>query len=261
MTIHYWKVALYLAWFANLTQQSGLALLRGHLNKPQHRAQRRVKFAVMGLLTGLLTAAVIPTAYFNWSSLGVSYGQWSPGASGDYAWCFVDIPTATRMLELRRQEVMNNPPSNKFAIEQSYSLRNLKSFEDMVLSVVLLFSTFSTKVLKGSMRVSDCASNRIRISMRSWAQGRIEWILGQDLHSLLTPKLDEGARLPTFMKGRLLLEPLIALYLTGHVYTEFATSMMFEVCLVTLVPSISSLAHHILDEDTLAMGFNNICIK
>jgi len=242
--MYHWKIAVFLAWYANLTQQSALALLRGHLNKPQNRAQRQIKLAVMMLLTGLLTAAMIPTAYINlmafsskqWSPKQQGSGpwtaeQWSPGAAGDPACCFVDFPTANRMLELRREELANNVLVSKARKGQPRGLRNLKSFEDMVLSIVLLFSTFITRILKGSMRVSDFGHKRIRKALRSWSEGQIEWICGQDLRTLLEPNLDHDAKLSTFLKRHLLLKPLLALYLSGHAYTEFATSMMFEVCL------------------------------
>jgi len=223
---------VYLAWYANLTQQSGLALLRGHLNEPHNQTQRLIRLVAMGLLAALLVAAMVPTAYFDWSSLTINLLQKRPGAFGDYAWCFVDIATANRMLELFRPEVLRTPylwTIYPAMMEPTSGVRDLKSFENMVLSVVLLFSTFATKLLKGSMRVSDFASNQIRRRVRIWIHIRIKRASGQDLHTLLESKLDKDARLSAFLKQGLLTRPLLALYLTGHVYAEFVTSTMFEV--------------------------------
>jgi len=217
ITVYHWRIAVYLAWYANLTHQSGLIFLRGYLSNPRRRFQRYIRLFIMGLLAVLLIAAMTPTAYNNnyWSSFSRS-----PAELGDYAWCFIDSPTATKMFEAYRQE----------GRDSGMGLRSLKSFETMIISILLLTFTFMSKAIRLSMRTYNLFNNKIRGSVRVWFQQQLIRLTGQDLcHTL---DLGHRARSYSQVKLHFLIRPLLALYITGHVYLELFTSMLSEVSLL-----------------------------
>lgn len=57
-------MAVYLAWFANLTHLSGLTFLRTYLYT--HPRERYLRVTFMAVLFVMLVVSEIPTAFFNW---------------------------------------------------------------------------------------------------------------------------------------------------------------------------------------------------
>ncbi|KAK4447244.1 hypothetical protein QBC34DRAFT_496340 [Podospora aff. communis PSN243] len=216
ITIYHWRVAVYLAWYANMTHQSGLVFLRAHLNDPRRRLQRHVRVVMMVLLTALLVAAMIPTAYFDWTTYYLS-----PAGFGDYAWCFVNIPTANRMLNLTL--------SPGESLQPLQHLRDLRSFQDMILSLSLLVCTFAVKLSRLSMRMSAFAGYSQR-HVRRWYDLLLQKAAGDNLCNLLHSNAQRPTKTREFLRWHFIIQPLLALYLMVHIYVEFMTSMMWEIC-------------------------------
>ena len=66
ISAYHWQMISYLAWFACVTQLSGLTVIRFYLQ--DRPVQRNVRFALMTLLFTLVLAGLIPTGYFDWNS-------------------------------------------------------------------------------------------------------------------------------------------------------------------------------------------------
>ncbi|KAK0617689.1 hypothetical protein B0T14DRAFT_274255 [Immersiella caudata] len=226
ITAYYWKMAVYLAWYANLTHQSGLTFLRAYLNDPQRRVYRTTRILMMALLTALLVAAMIPTAYFN------RYFQSpeAPAGLGDYAWCFVNMPTANRMLQSLQEVNGTAKISPRRHLDDFPPLRETKSFQNMVLSVSLLVCTFGTKLCRISMRMSTFVNYSIRRHARQWAHLGLETVTGDSLCSIIGSGVQRTSTLRAFLRWHLAVKPLVALYFTGHFYLELMTSMLWEIC-------------------------------
>lgn len=168
----------------------------------------------------LLVAAMIPTAYFTTLSTQDTGGP-RPDLPGDYAWCFVDMTTANQMMATYR-EIHTQAG-------QTMNLTSTASFQNMILSAILLLCTFSAKIFKISMRMCNFANYQLRRRVRLWCQGIIERVAGERLCSVLTSGLQPRTRPLRFLRWHLVVKPLLALYITGHVYVEFYTSMLSEV--------------------------------
>lgn len=95
ISAYHWQIAVFLAWFANLTHQSGL-ILREHLDRPGRTLERRSHAIMMTVLLLLLAAAIVPTAYFNW----LSDDNPSAPETKSYAWCCFHVPIANELYRL-----------------------------------------------------------------------------------------------------------------------------------------------------------------
>jgi hypothetical protein len=104
-------------------------------------------------------------------------------------------------------------------------LRRQKGFETTVFSIVVVVYTFGSKAVRVSMRLSNLVNNGIRGRLSSYFRRLIERSIGQSLCALL----DSDQQKTSFLKTHLVMRPLLALYITGHIYVTYFTSMTAEV--------------------------------
>lgn len=209
----HWQIAVFLAWYANLTHQSGLAMLRKHLNQPGRGLERHCRVLAMGTLFVLLLVAMVPTAYFNWTAYG-------PHAAhpGSYAWCYFHLDIANQLFE---DAASSTSPSPR--------LQDTRGFQGTIGSVVLLFFTFATKLIRLSARLSTLANVRIRRGVSSWFQTMIEQASGSTVCQLRKAEWRPEEKPCSFLRWHLIVKPLLALYLWGRIYADLFTSMISEV--------------------------------
>lgn len=77
LSAYHWQMIVNLAWFACITQLSGLTVIRFYLQ--DRPIQRNVRFCFMTLLFALVIAGIVPTGYFNWN-VDESVSAAQPGA-------------------------------------------------------------------------------------------------------------------------------------------------------------------------------------
>ncbi|KAK3358008.1 hypothetical protein B0T25DRAFT_450934 [Lasiosphaeria hispida] len=236
ISAYHWQIAVFLAWSANLTHQTGLTFLRKYLNEPRRRPERNFRLSIMTVLFLLLLAAMTPTAYFNWV---VAYGPFA-AYPGSFALCYFNIAVA-----------------NQISAKSGVQLSSQRSFQNIFLSGALLLLTFGSKVIKLSRRLSALAEVSIRGKVSSRLQGWIKRASGSDLCSLASIhwRTTESC---SFLKKHLVVNPLVALYLTGHVYTDIYTGWQIYWIWVSTVWVSCSLfdvrKSVILDENSFSFG-------
>ncbi|KAK0618832.1 hypothetical protein B0T14DRAFT_602789 [Immersiella caudata] len=206
----HWQMAVFLAWYANLTHQTGLTMLRKYLNRPGRGLERHCRVLAMAVLFILLLVAMVPTAYFNWTSF-------RPHAAhpGSYAWCYFHLSIANQLFE--------NASSSGAKLEGTRGLQNT------VISMLLLAFTFGTKIIRLSKRLSTLANVRVRGRISKWLQKRIQTASGSPMSQLRRTRWRRPVGSCSFLKWHLVAKPLIALYLAGRISADLFTSMISEV--------------------------------
>ncbi|KAK3357258.1 hypothetical protein B0T25DRAFT_604039 [Lasiosphaeria hispida] len=174
LSAYHWQVAVYLAWFANLTHLSGLTFLRKYLHN--HDRGRKWRLALMTLLFLMLLVGEVPTAFFNWPnaydslveqyrSSGVKPATFleeegvveaTAANASSFAWCFFNVVDATRQYQDQRDMLREFPPyqfttTGPFVyFEDVTELEGSTAFQSALVSIVLLSFGFFTRAVKVS---------------------------------------------------------------------------------------------------------------
>lgn len=145
LSSHHWELIVYLAWFSSITHLSALTSLRGYLQA--HPREKYVRVSLMFLLLMMLVTAMVPTAYFNWR---MSLEDWTLGASAAYpsspAACFFSIKCGRALYD--------EANAGALFTKRGPFIRS-SAFQEMLLSLMLLMTSFISRAIKLSRRVSS----------------------------------------------------------------------------------------------------------
>lgn len=209
---YHWRIAVYLAWFANLTHLSTLAFLRGHLHR--NPTERNWRVASMFVMFLLLLVAQFPTAFFNWSD------NLSIAKPSSFARCFFDLKT-----------VQGRSPSHLWA-----EISSTNACMGTALSMIMLLSTLFTRIVK----VSKMLSSFVRFHFRE----RLSSIAKRCIRALAVPRQGPRTLSPT-VQSILFVKPAMSLFLVVRLYLDLYSSMMSEVSetfsKITRYPSVPGL--------------------
>ena len=216
LSAYHWQMIAYLAWFACVTQLSGLTVIRFYLQ--DRPVQRNVRFALMTLLLVLVLAGLIPTGYFDWNS----EAEFSAARPGDPAICFFPTNNRRNMFDLD----FCRPYGFEFL---DCAVAGPSSAQSMIFSVCLLaygYCTRSIKLYKPCSRViHSCVRDPLSQLYRNTLFKAAKW------GDASTSSVQLGKNLFT----RLLTVPALGFFLSIRVFLDLATSMLAEVYWLGLV--------------------------
>jgi hypothetical protein len=220
ISAYHWQIAVYLAWFANLTHLTALTFLRSHLHR--HHEERNWRIAAMLVLFFLLFVGQIPTAFFNWADYGSEPSAAVPSA---YARCFFSLKTVQALWD-------------KAAQDSVLDIGDADSVINACLSILLLAFSFLSRVVMTSERLSALIRNRIRSRVsRSLREYIRRW--ASDAQNRAQPPWKAALLLV------LRVRPGVAAVLTARLYADLLSSMFSEVSIRLALwphPSPSGLA-------------------
>lgn len=212
----HWQRIVHLAWFSNLTHAACLTALRRYLYENQ--AQRNWRVVLMAFLLVALVISILPTAYFNWSQ---QQGEGSAAIASANARCFFDRNIVPELWcppwhcwgrSLHDCEQLHQPKSAKATT----------AYESHILSILILFVTFTTRALKVTKTLSCATKTHIRDSV------------GRSYLLLLDKVNKRYQRLPSRSIPKRLwsifrpLDLLLGVYLTGKLYSDLISSELFD---------------------------------
>jgi hypothetical protein len=228
ISAYHWQLIVYLAWFSNLTHTACLVALRGYLHL--HQRERNWRLIFMTLLWLGLILAIVPTAFFNWAAR-----EPSPAVPASNARCFFNfqIPAVIFNNTACFDPVTGNRLQEDEIIQYGYSysyltpncssmaLSETAATQSAITSLVLLGFSYCTRCIKLLQPFSDS----IRRSVRKTVSDRVVTKLTalrrkntEDLNDLAVARLE-----------RVKVEPMMALYLVGKLYTDLLTSELSDV--------------------------------
>ena len=216
ISAYHWQMISYLAWFACVTQLSGLTVIRFYLQ--DRPVQRNVRFALMTLLFTLVLAGLIPTGYFDWNSEIV----FSAARPGDPAICF--FPTNNR------RGMFDHDFCRPFGMEfLDCAIAGPGSAQSMIFSVCLLAYGYCTRSIKlykpWSRAIHSCIRDPLSQLYRNTLFKAAKW------GDASTSSVQLGKNLFT----RLISVPALAFFLSIRVLLDLATSTLAEVYWLGLV--------------------------
>jgi hypothetical protein len=247
ISAYHWQIAVYLAWFANLTHLTALTFLRGHLYR--HPIERNWRLFSMLLLFLLMVIAQGPIAYFNWNNSYVGiYPGTEPSAATpqSYARCFFD----PRVAKIRFQTAVTDS-------DWDSSVDSADSVVNTSFSILLLCFSLLTRVIKLSRRFSGFTRHGIRRKLSR----RLKNPILMHASNMTSQKPWKAA-----LWFVLYVRPGVAFFLTGKLYFDIYSSMFFEVshsfCFATrviLTGLISFFTYRLTwRSDLLALGFDDL---
>ncbi len=185
LSAYHWQMAVYLAWFANLTHLSGLTFLRKYLS--HHCRERNWRISLMFLLFVMLVVGEVPTAFFNWSHTYDSFElvkeylttgvrphdllkgevviEVTAANASSYAWCSFNVIEATRQYNERWTNLKETPGDILQWVVDSEDVAGLEestAFQSAVVSIVLLAFGFAARVVKLSKGLVTLVKRRLR---------------------------------------------------------------------------------------------------
>ncbi|KAI1277632.1 hypothetical protein F5Y07DRAFT_81395 [Xylaria sp. FL0933] len=205
ISTYHWQTILSVAWFASVTHLSGLSVLRSHLHADAWRRNIRV-----GLMTALLILwiiAAVPSSFFDWTSPSWPIDVVIIGP-GDPAICFINIGFGDRIFQNRLQTVCES--QSDIACLSSYQWTSSPSFQNLLLSLLLITFSFFVRVIKLYEPLSRFARQNVRTSLSQKFQSSIlarSITLTESIqagNSLIRPSLFGTLALRTFLVDSLL---------------------------------------------------------
>jgi len=172
ISAYHWQLAVYLAWFSNITHVACLTVLRGYLHL--HAWERNIRMVCMATLCVALIISMAPTAYFAWADSNFSATMPSTNAR-----CFFH-------------------PATQKAISEEIPYESETALEMTVVSILLLFFNFASRSIKLVKPWADGLRNKVRQNTRRrymrWLARRSngsddESIHGERIAIYLTAKL------------------------------------------------------------------------
>jgi hypothetical protein len=147
ISAYHWQIAIYVAWFANLTHLTALVFLRKHFH--EHPAERGWRIVAMLILFCLVLVGQVPTASFNWNN---TFNESSPANASAYARCFFDLEA----IQIRISD----------SHEQYDNAAGISSATNTIVSVLILFGSFLNKLIKTSKPLSALFRGKVRRRLR-----------------------------------------------------------------------------------------------
>lgn len=190
ISAYHWEIAVYLAWFANMTPLLGLTFLRRYLQL--YPFQRSWRLVVMAILFILLLVALLPTAYFDWDM------AWPIAEPGFFARCFFDQDFIKER---------SGPGKRDFGVAGAI----------MILSMIVLVFTCTTRMIKMSRRTARHMQQNVRGRARKVGIRMINHISKGLLTPTKHPRIDA-------LRISLVFQPLASLFLTARLYADFYAS-------------------------------------
>ena len=259
ISAYHWQMAVYLAWFANLTHLSGLTFLRKYLYSHQNEWNWRV-FA-MTIIFLILLVSEVPTIFFNWPNAtrytamlpanpdnitdnaditrGAEFEMTAANASS-LARCYFNLPHSAGLysdqaLWFTDTFLVGNSTSDSASV---VSLSGSAAFQSGIISILMLVFSFTTRCIKLSKVLTLLFRNRIRplfsnLVKRAITWGHLRlWSFLARRSELLAARPDDPTR------GELALHylytcPLLCLIITVRLYADLYSSMLSEIYWLT----------------------------
>ncbi|KAI1360303.1 hypothetical protein F5Y08DRAFT_52948 [Xylaria arbuscula] len=151
LSAYHWQVVVHLAWFTCVTHLIGLTTLRRYLN--DRPWERFIRYILALILLGLLLAALVPTAFFNWSAYGFSLAEESSPAI-----CFFNFLEQRKKFKYELEQCLAaNTPDCWWLPDQG--LQWSHALQSMAFSSALLIYSFIVRTVKLFRFLSAFASN------------------------------------------------------------------------------------------------------
>ncbi|KAI9724390.1 MAG: hypothetical protein M1812_000458 [Candelaria pacifica] len=187
ISVYHWQIVVYLAWFSSLTHLTTLTMMRQYFR--ENPTPRLWRATLMLVTVILLTVALIPTGDGWWLTLD--------GLEGLPAICFF-------------KRLVIRDPQERF---QALPLPTAY----MIISVMILFISCSTRMIKLSARATDC--------IRCWTRTKLGNIIKRALRASI-----KRAALPNVqLRWKLERVGLETLYVLLRAWTDVFESMLWEV--------------------------------
>ncbi|ETS73434.1 hypothetical protein PFICI_15039 [Pestalotiopsis fici W106-1] len=156
LTAYLWYLVVLLAWFCAITHLAGLSVLRGYFfRRPRMKV---VRVSLMFLVLALLTAALVPTGFFDWTSYIIINGASWPQSP---AFCYFDIKTGQNLWYSSYDHFRSLYPGWDNVVI-SPSLMDTNAMQTMIVTVVLLHFGFITRCVKLSQQLSSVVNRNFR---------------------------------------------------------------------------------------------------
>jgi hypothetical protein len=218
ISAYHWEIAVYLAWFANLSHLTCLTFLRKHLHG--HTRERTWRVVSMVVIFLLLLVAQAPTAYFDWPSAGVSAANASSSAL-----CFFHLPTANARL------------AQAYAPNEAPELSTTDAGTSVIISSLLLAFNLGTRIIKLSSTLSSVINGQVRARASSQVQ-----LMIHKMHEKCILHYHPRRRLYKVSANLLVVRPAICCFLVCRLYADLYSSMLSEVSFqISLIPTSVSL--------------------
>ncbi|KAI0805263.1 hypothetical protein GGR55DRAFT_286210 [Xylaria sp. FL0064] len=228
ISTYHWQTIVSVAWFASVTHLSGLSVLRSHLHADAWRRNIRV-----GLMTALLILwiiAAIPSLFFDWTSPSWPIEVVIIGP-GDPAICFINIGFGDRIFQNRLQTVCES--RSDIECLSSYQWTSSPSFQNLLVSLLLIMFSFFVRVIKLYEPLSRFARQNVRTSLSQKFQSSIlarSITLTESIqtgNSLFRPSLFGTLALRTF-----LVDSMLGSFIFLRVLLDLFQSTLAEACII-----------------------------
>lgn len=163
----------------------------------------------------MLLFLLLPNAYNSLqydSKTLMSFPEPQVANASSYAKCFFNIRIAQQRLRNSNCDIMECP----------HRVQDTTSFQDMIVSMVLLVFNFGSRVVKLSMTLSSIFNRKVRATFSQWFKRLI-------LRSACLRQLPVAPHWPENKRTYIITKPLMALFLLTRLYFDLGTSTLAEV--------------------------------
>jgi hypothetical protein len=237
LSSYHWQILVYLAWFSTVAHMSSLTSIRDYLSTRPW--QRNIRFLMTLVLLAMLITALVPTAYFYWSTN--TYGM--PELQALPAACFFDPTSATRIWDSQycpdpdapwHRDYYRNVDPETCTFWATFVGNG--PFQSAVFSIFLLVFTFVTRAVKLFDPLSALVSKYLRRPISRLLQRILLWLSRSKApgseDTFLAPDTARAARPPSLKQKlffRLVTCPVLALLLMLRLQVDLFSSMFSEV--------------------------------
>jgi hypothetical protein len=217
VSAYHWQVVVYLAWLSNLTHVACLTVLRGYLH--HHRGERNIRLFTMTILWLALFPAIAPTAFFNWTAE-------EPTAAGpaSNARCYFEPGVGTTLFDKNYTAILDDKMEKGRGGREVRGFNESAALESAILSSLLLFFSYFTRSIK---------------LIRSWSHGfrtQVRERTSRHYIAFLRQKADHRHQdglspAQILLRERIVVRPLMGVYLCGKLYADLLTSDFSDVSL------------------------------
>ncbi|KAH6637168.1 hypothetical protein F5144DRAFT_208057 [Chaetomium tenue] len=264
LSSYHWQIMVYLAWFSTVAHMSSLTSVRDYLSTRPW--QRNIRFLLTLILLAMLITAIVPTAYFRWSSMGITSDDRKGTLTRSElqalpAACFLRSTAATFLWDSQycpADGSSSNIYPSPCTFETSF-LGDNGPYQSAVFSITLLIFTFVTRTIKLFNPLSALASRFLTRPVSRLLHRTLLWLSRSQRRD---PDLSQAAW-PTLLRQKLLFRlvtrPVLALLLMLRLQVDLFSSMLSELfwlmCIlawgtVKLLSSRNTLDTQILEEET-----------
>jgi hypothetical protein len=204
ISAYHFYLITHVAWFSNLTHICGLTVLRKYLHS--HPTEKVIRLCSMAALAILLLIAMGPTLFFNWAHIDTEGSASLPGTD---AICFYNPSRSTNWYYLSNSD--------------GSGLANSTAFQSGLMSIILLFLNFASRMIKFQKSLSDNLK-----ALRRLLSGYLVKCI-----RLLERRRSQTMGLRSLFNRRLMLYNLLALRLVLRLYCDLLVSNLSDVSQVS----------------------------